>query len=272
MPRPTRFRDRLQGKVAIVTGAGTEGDGFGIGRAIAYWFAREGAKVCVVDLDMARAEDTVQLIAHDGGEAIAVRADVADAADDARTVKETNDRWGRVDVLVNNAGIADGGGTLEALDMDHWQRVVDVNLKAAVLLTKYAVPQMIASRGGAIVNIASISALRAHGGSAYGPSKAGLIALTRELGVMYGRDGIRANAIAPGHVYTPMAMRHLGEEAREARRKVAPLGIEGDAWDVAATALFLASDEARFLSGVCIPVDGGVTEIGPLVGHAFLSS
>lgn len=271
MPMPTRYLDRLQGKVAIVTGGGTAENGFGIGKAIAYLFAREGARVCVVDRELELATETCTAIANDGGEALAVRADVAEEADQIEIVRKTLERWGRLDVLVNNVGIAAASGRLDTFEIAAWQRVLDVNLKAALLGAKQAIPAMIASGGGALVNIASIGGLRAQGATAYGPSKAALISLTRELAVLYGRDGIRANVIAPGHIYTPMAMRHVGEAAREARRRVTPLGIEGDPWDVASTALFLASDEARFLTSVCIPVDGGLTEITPLVGHAFLT-
>ena len=269
MPRPGRYFDRLSGKVAIVTGAGSRGEPFGTGKAIAYLFAREGARVCLVDLDRQRAEQTQSIIAGDGGEAFVAVADVARDADDEAVVRTTVQRWGRIDILINNAGISLGGGRLERLEEAAWDRVLDVNLKSAMLLAKHAIPHM--TGGGAIVNITSVAALRAHGVVPYGASKAALIALTRELAVLYGRDGIRANAIAPGHIYTPMVSGGLDEKVRERRRKVAPLGIEGDAWEVAAAALFLAGDEARFITGVCLPVDGGVTQTAALTGHAFIT-
>jgi NAD(P)-dependent dehydrogenase (short-subunit alcohol dehydrogenase family) len=139
-------------------------------------------------------------------------------------------------------------------------------------MAKHAIAALIAARGS-IVSIASIAALRSHGGGvAYSASKAGLIAATRDLAVMYGREGVRANIVAPGHIFTPLVEGMLDEEAREVRRKVAPLGIEGDAWDIAAASLFLASDEARFITGACLPVDGGVVEVGALTAYGLIRS
>jgi NAD(P)-dependent dehydrogenase (short-subunit alcohol dehydrogenase family) len=271
VPRPSKFLDRLKGKVAIVTGAGSRDVLYGTGKAISCMFAGEGAKVCLVDIDRGRAEQTLSLIVEAGGEAFAVEADVSRSDEDAAVVRATVERWGRVDILVNNVGISQGKGRLEQIEEAAWDRVLNVNLMSAVLLTRHAIPYL-TTAGGSIVNIASVAALRAHGGaSPYGASKAALIALTRELAVLYGRDGVRANAIAPGHIYTPMMAGGLDAKAREMRRKVAPLGIEGDAWDVAAAALFLASDEARFITGACIPVDGGVTQTAALTGHAFIT-
>ena len=263
MPEPTVYWRRLESKVAIVTGAGSQGDGIGTGKAMACLFAREGARVCLVDLEPDRAEGTRAKIADAGGEAFVCAADVTDVQACAYVVAATVERYGRLDVLVNNVGFGAGGGRLEDLPEALWDRVMEVNLKSAVLMCQAAMPQLVAARGN-VVNIASSAGLRAHGGAAYGPSKAALIALSRELAVMYGRDGVRANTVAPGHLFTPLVEKFIDEAGRRRRRLIAPLGIEGDAWDVAAAALFLASDEARFITGVCLPVDGGVNEVAAL--------
>ncbi len=272
MPIPQQYRARLLGKVAIVTGAGSQGAGVGTGKAIAVVMAGEGARVCLVDCEPTRAEETHALIRAAGGESFVCAGDVTRAADCERFVAETVERYGGVDILVNNVGIAGALGTFENFDEAAWDRVIDVNLKSAVLMSRFAVPQMIQRGGGAIVNISSIAGIRAHGGSfAYGPSKAAMNELSCELAVAYGRQGIRANTVAPGHIVTPLSQGLLGEEARAARRKVNTLAIEGDAWDVAAAALFLASDEARFITGVLMPVDGGVVQTGPLAAHALIT-
>ncbi len=259
----------MRGKAAIVTGAGAEGDSIGIGRAIALLLAREGARVGCVDLDLGRAEDTAASIRRVGGEALAVSGNVTDPADCERFVAESVRAFGKLDVLINNVGVA-GSLTLDNVDLSEWRRQIDVNLTSAMLMCRYAVPRMAASGGGSIVNISSIAGMRAMGALAYGPSKAALHQLSREIGVLHGRQGIRVNTVAPGHMMTPMAMKLLPPEMREARRKVGPLGLEGDAWDVAQAVLFLASDEARFINGVQLAVDGGVEGIAPLTGAAFL--
>jgi NAD(P)-dependent dehydrogenase (short-subunit alcohol dehydrogenase family) len=272
MPRPTHFRGRLIGKTALVTGAGSQGSGFGTGKAIAITFALEGARVCLVDRELERAQETQREIIANGGEAFTVAADVTKSGDCAAAVAATLQRYGRLDILVNNVGIGVGGGRIEQLDEALWSRVIDVNLTGAVLMAKHAITALIAARGS-IVSIASIAALRSHGGGvAYSASKAGLIAATRDLAVMYGREGVRANIVAPGHIFTPLVEGMLDDEARKVRRKVAPLGIEGDAWDIAAASLFLASDEARFITGACLPVDGGVVEVGALTAYGLIQS
>lgn len=270
MPEPTNYNNTLEGKVAIVTGAGSEGDGIGIGRAIAVVLALEGARVCLVDLDIGRAEVTAQLIQDRGGDAFASCGDVSRRQDCARIVEETVARYGRLDILVNNVGIP-SAVPLDAPDEAAWSRVLDVNLSSAMLMCRYAVPAMTGSGGGSIVNISSIAGIRAHGSLAYGPSKAALAQLSREIALLYGRQGIRANTVAPGHMLTPLAERVLPQDSRRQRRDVSPLGIEGDAWDIAMAVRFLASDEARYLTAVHLPVDGGVTEIGPLAAYAMLS-
>jgi NAD(P)-dependent dehydrogenase (short-subunit alcohol dehydrogenase family) len=270
MSRPTQFFRRLLGKTALVTGAGSQGAGVGTGKAIAIVFALEGARVCLVDRERQRVEETRAEIEAAGGECFVSIADVTQSTQCERAVAATLQRYGRLDALVNNVGIGVSGGRVEQLDEAVWERVMDVNLRSAVLMCKHALPALIAARG-AIVNIASIAALRAHGGGVvYSASKAGLIAATRDLAVMYGREGVRANVVAPGHIFTPLVEGMLDRDAREVRRRIAPLGSEGDAWDVAAAALFLASDEARFITAACLPVDGGVTEIGALAAHALI--
>jgi len=271
MPEPTRYHGRLDGRSAIVTGAGTEGDGVGTGRAIAVVLAGEGATVCLVDREAERAEDTRERIEEAGGKAFVVTGDVTSNADCKRFVQETLDRTGRLDILVNNVGISQPV-RLDDEDEIAWQRVIDVNLKSAMLMIRHSVPAMKANGGGSIVNISSIAGVRAHGSVAYGPSKAAMGALARDIAVMHGRDGIRANTVAPGHIMTPHAMHVLPPDVRTMRRTVGPLGLEGDAWDVALAVGFLASDEARFITGVILPVDGGVTETGPLVAHALINA
>lgn len=264
MPYPKAFHQRLAGKVAIVTGAGSQGSGVGTGKAIACLFAREGASVCLVDQSRERAAGTLAMIVDAGGNAFVCEADVTNGDACADVVAATVERYGELHLLVNNVGVAGAGGRLENLDEAAWDRIIDVNLKSAFLMSRSAAPHLVAGGAGAVINVSSTAGIRSHGAAAYGSSKAGMIALTRELAVMYGRDGVRANVIAPGHIFTPMVESMLDEEAKERRRKIAPLAIEGDAWDVAAAALFLASDEARFITGVCLPVDGGVTEIAAL--------
>ena len=269
MPQPKTYNSTLAGKVAIVTGAGTEGEGIGIGRATAVVLAGEGARVCLVDREAGRAEITRTQIKTLGGEAYVTVGDVTAREDCARFVEETVGRYGRLDVLVNNVGVATPV-PLDSPNEEAWSRVLDVNLTSVMLMCRYAVPAMIKNGGGSIINISSIAGIRAHGGIAYGPSKAAMAALAREITVLYGRQGIRANTVAPGHVLTPLAMSMLPAEMRAKRRDVGPLAIEGDAWDVALAVRFLASDEARFITGVHLPVDGGVTEIGPLAAHALI--
>jgi len=270
MPEPSRYLDRLAGKVAIVTGAGAEGDDIGIGRAIAFVLAREGARLVCADLVAERAQATADAIVAQGGVAAAVAGDVSQEETCAALVDAATGAYGRLDILVNNVGIS-VPATLETITLELWNRTLAVNLTSAMLMSKAAVPHMAQSGGGAIINISSLAGMRAMGAIAYGPSKAAMAQLSREIGVLHGRQGIRVNTVAPGHVMTPHAMSKLPADMRDVRRKVGPLGIEGDAWDVAQAVLFLASDEARFINGVELAVDGGVEGIGPLVGHAFIS-
>ena len=257
-----RGNQRLAGKVAIVTGAGSSGPGVGTGKAMSILFAREGAKVALVDQAPERAEATLAEVRDEAGDAFVVQADVTRSGDCLRVVEAVAERYGRLDILVNNVGIAAGGPVTEVSEED-WRRVFDVNLTSFMLMSKHAIPKMIQGGGGAIVNLSSIAGLRGFGGSAYGASKGAVIALTRDMAVAYGRDGIRANCITPGHLYTPM-VGGISDEMRELRRKAGPLGTEGTAWDVAWAALFLASGEARWITGVTLPVDAGVLAVSPI--------
>jgi NAD(P)-dependent dehydrogenase (short-subunit alcohol dehydrogenase family) len=256
--------------VAIVTGAGSSGPGIGTGKAQAVLFAREGAKVALVDLFPDRAEETLEMIESEGGEAFVFAGDVSDEQACESAVAATMERFGGVSILSNNVGVVeDGGQPVHSIDADAWDRHLAINLRSAVMMAKHAIPQMIAGGGGSIINITSVAGQLAHGQPAYGVAKAGLIMLGRDFTFMYGRQGIRANSIAVGHILTPLVGGDtMPTEFREMRRKVGPLGVEGNAWDIGWTAVFLASDEARFIAGQCIAVDGGATTIAPLMAYS----
>ena len=255
--------DRLAGKVAIVTGAGSRAAGIGNGRAAAILFAREGARVLVVDRSRAAAEATLKMILGEGGEAAVFDADVTRSDDCAAMVDDAVRRWGRLDILDNNVGIG-GRGTVVEVSEEDWERVMRVNVTGMMLASKHAIPVLARGGGGAIVNISSISALRPRGLTPYSASKGAVIALTRAMAIDHAQQGIRVNCVAPGPVYTPMVYADgMSEELRERRRCASPLGIEGTGWDVGYAALFLVSDEARYITGVVLPVDGGVTISSP---------
>jgi NAD(P)-dependent dehydrogenase (short-subunit alcohol dehydrogenase family) len=249
---------RLAGKVAIVTGAGAAEDGIGNGRAAAILFAREGARVLLVDRKPELAEHTHEMIAAEGGESAAMAADVTNAADCAAMVRAAVERWGRLDILQNNVGIG-GPGRVTDIEERDWERVMRVNVTGMMLAAKHAIPAMIESGGGAIVNVSSIAAVRPWRMTPYATSKGAVEALTRGMAADYARDGIRVNCVEPGMVYTPLvyAGGRMSPEERERRRKAAPLGVEGTGWDVGYASLFLVSDEAKFITGVVLPVDGG---------------
>ncbi len=250
---------RLAGKVAIVTGAGSRAEGIGNGRATAVVFAREGARVLCVDQSKDAAEATRAMIAGEGGEAAVFAADVTRSGDCRATVEEAVRRWGRLDILDNNVGIG-GRATVVEVEEGDWDHMMRVNVTSMMLASKHAIPAMAKGGGGAIVNISSISALRPRGLTPYTVSKGAVIALTRAMAVDHAAQGIRVNCIAPGPVYTPMVYAAgMSPELRDQRRRASPLGIEGTGWDIAHAALFLASDEARYVTGVVLPVDGGVT-------------
>ena len=254
---------RMAGKVAIVTGGGAAGDGIGNGRAAAILFARAGAKVLLVDQSRELAEATLKMIEAEGGEAAVFTADVTDSDQCAKMVGEAVSRWGRLDVLDNNVGIG-GRGTVVETTLEDWERIMHVNVTGMMLASKHAIPAMARTGGGAIVNISSISALRPRGLTAYSASKGAVIALTRAMAIDHAAQGVRVNCIAPGPVYTPMVFAEgMSPEKRDQRRKASPLQVEGSGWDIGYAALFLCSDEARYITGVVLPVDGGVTIASP---------
>ncbi len=249
-------KPRLQGKVAIVTGAGSRGPGVGNGKATAVLFAREGARVLVVDQFAERAEETLQMIKSEGGEASAFACDVTDLAQCQAMVAAAVKRYGKLDILHNNVGIGHTG-TVVSSNLDDWDRVMNVNLRSMVLTSRCAIPQMIKGGGGSITNISSLAALRPRGIDAYSTSKGAVIALTQAMASSHAAEHVRVNCIIPGMVYTPMVAGGLTPETREARWKSTPLQTEGTAWDIGWAAVFLASDEARWITGVALPVDGG---------------
>ncbi|WP_322817919.1 SDR family oxidoreductase [Tepidiforma sp.] len=248
---------RLSGKVAIVTGAGSQSDGVGNGRAISILFAREGARVLLVDRRAEAAELTARMVADEGGQAEPLQADVTSEPACRMMVDRAIERWGRLDILVNNVGIGIRSHIPE-IELPDWELQMRVNVTSMVLASKYAIPAMSTSGGGAILNISSIASLRGRGLAPYAASKGAVEALTRAMAADHGRQGIRVNAIAPGPAYTPMVAAGMSEATREARRKSTALGIEGTAWDIAWAAVYLCSDEARWVTGVVLPVDGGV--------------
>ena len=259
---------RLEDRVAIVVGAGqSPGEGVGNGRATAITFAREGAKVLCVDRNFASAHETVAMIEEAGGVAAAFEADVTRDEALAAMVEDARTRWGRIDVLHNNVGVSIAGGDAELLDLTEaaFDRCVAINLKGTILACKHVIPIMRTQRSGAIVNISSMAAIASYPYVAYKATKAALIAFTEQLAYQNARYGIRANVILPGLINTPMA---VDTRAREFNRSRADVEAErdaqvllrkkmGTAWDVANAALFLASDEANFITGVALPVDGG---------------
>ena len=250
---------RLNGRVAIVSGAGSQTEGIGNGRATAVLFAREGARVLLVDRRLEAAGLTARLIADEHGEAEPFAADVTSEAACRAMVERALERWGRLDILVNNVGIGIAKRITE-VTLEEWELQMRVNVTSMVLASKHAIPAMVATAGGgSIVNVSSIASQRGRGLAPYAASKGAVEALTRAMAADHGRDGIRVNAIAPGPAYTPMvSARGMPESVREARRKSTALGIEGTAWDIAWAAVYLASDEARWVTGVVLPVDGGV--------------
>ena len=262
---PEHDDDRLAGRVAIVTGGGSSGDGIGNGRAACLLLARAGTRVLVVDRQEALAERTVEMIEQEGGEALAAAGDVTRDEDCRRIVQSALDRWGRLDFLDNNVGIGSRGSVVDE-DPERWRRVMQVNVDSMFLMARFAIPAMLESDGGgAIVNVASIAALRPRGLTAYSTSKGAVIALTQAMAVDHGRAGIRVNCVAPGPVFTPMVEgpRGMSAQARETRARASILGIEGRGWDVGKAVRFLLSDQARYITGQTLVVDGGVTLQGP---------
>ena len=255
---------RLANKVAIVTGAGTRSQNVsGVGVATAKAFADQGAKILIVDMDETAAQITESAITEAGGEASIYVADVAHESGCRELVEAAVESYGKLDILMNSVGILGRGSVME-IEEDSWQRVLDVNLKSMAFISKFAVPAMIDSGGGSIINISSVDGIRA--GMSHSitsaASKGGVIAMTRAMAVHHGRDNIRVNCIAPGMIYTSM-VEAVNEKRRGLRRQIAPLGTEGTAEDVALAAVFLASDESRWITGVLLPVDAGLMAAGP---------
>ena len=258
--------NRMRDKAAIVTGAGSVGPGVGNGKAAAMLFAREGARVMLVDHNLEAAEETKRLIEKEGGASFTSSADVSRASDCERVARECIDKCGRIDILHNNVGIEIPGGLLEISEED-WDRTLDVNLKSVFLMCRAVVPQMVDQGGGAIVNISSINGIRTLPAlsGAYGASKLGMVSLTREIAMEFAPKGIRCNAVLPGMMRTPFVEASLTEawggdveDMMRQRDAMIPIGKQGESWDVARAALFLASDEARYITGAALVVDGGL--------------
>ena len=264
--------DRVKGKVAIVFGAGSSGPGWGNGKAAAVLYAREGAAVACVDLDPAAARETAGIIVEEGGSAMAIAADVTQLASVENAVEEARRAFGPITILHNNVGVTHMGGPAE-LGEEQFQRSVDLNLGSVYRTAKAVLPQMVDAGGGAIVNISSLAGMRWTGYPyfAYYATKAAVNQATVAIAIQYAPKGIRANCVVPGMIDTPLIYKQISsqhasvEDMVAARNAAVPGGRMGDAWDIAHAALFLASDEAKFVNGVCLPVDGGqsCTVMGP---------
>jgi NAD(P)-dependent dehydrogenase (short-subunit alcohol dehydrogenase family) len=262
---------QLEGRTALVVGAGSVGPGWGNGKATAVLLAREGAKVFCVDINPPAAQQTVEIIRSEGGEAEAFQADASSGVAVEEAVNACLDRFGRIDVLDNNVGIAEIGGVVELPEAD-WDRVLAVNLKSCFLAMKHVIPVMERQGGGSIVNISSIASLRYTGVpyATYYATKAAMNHLTRTTAVQYAPKQIRINAVLPGLMKTPMVENSTGlvdrygsgevEEMWRNRAAQCPMGFMGDAWDVAYAVLFLASDQSRYITGIELVVDGGLTQ------------
>jgi len=259
---------RLDGKIAIVVGAGqSPGEGMGNGRATVLRFTREGAKVLAVDRNIASAQDTAAMVGAEGGQCEAFEADVTDEQTLAEAVAFAQKRWGRIDILHNNVGVSIDGGDAPLLDITEevFDRVCAINLRGTVMACKHVLPIMRQQRSGSIINISSIAAWIEYPLVTYKATKAALIAFTQQVAIQNAEFGIRANVILPGLMDTPMALearvrasgRSRADVAAERDAKVPLRHRMGTAWDVANAALFLASDEANFITGVALPVDGG---------------
>lgn len=258
---------RLDGKIALVTGCGSSGPGWGNGKAIAVLLARQGASVFGVDLDLEAAEATRELIRAEGGVAEVLAVDVTDQAQVGAMAAACIERFGRIDILVNNVGRSEPGGPVEMSEAT-WDEQMDVNVKSAFLTCKSVLPIMERQGGGAVVNISSVAGLRYVGKPqvAYAAGKAALMQFTRTTAVLYAGRGVRLNCVVPGLMFTPLVQRLAEKYANgdfdgfvARRHQQVPMGRMGDAWDVAHAVLFLASDESRYITAQEIVVDGGLT-------------
>jgi len=261
---------RLEGKTAIVIGAGqSPGEGTGNGRATVLRFAQEGAKVMAVDRNLSSAEETVSMVSQGGGECVAFEADVTKEAALAAAIAAAQKRWGRIDILHYNVGVSIAGGDAPLLEFteEAFDRISAINLRGAIMACKHCIPIMRQQRAGAITMISSLAALENYPFVAYKATKAALIAFTKQVAIQNAEFGIRANVILPGLIDTPMAVDTRAREFKKSRAEVeaerdskVPLRNKmGTGWDVANAALFLASDEANFITGVTLPVDGGAS-------------
>lgn len=249
---------RLKNKVAIVAGAGSIRPGMGNGKATAILLAREGAKVVAADLNLEAAEETTGIIHNEGGEAVAVQADVTREEGARKLVETAIATYGKLDILFNNVGGAYGGTGLK-VTVEEWDATMDLNLKSVLLMCKYAVPEMVKNGGGTIVNNSSMAAYYSHGIYAYSASKAGVIALTRCLAVTLAKDNIRVNCVAPGLMDTPLVAPIMTEKRIRRVEERVPLKRHGKAEETAATVLFLASEDSSYITGQTIPIDGGLS-------------
>lgn len=256
--------DRLKDKVVLVFGAGSSGEGWGNGKATAALFAQEGARVVGVDLNLSAVEETQARLREMGHEIEALSADVTNSGQVEAVVKHTVEKYGRIDILQNNVGVTKMGDPIQLSEED-WQFSLDTNLTGVFLTCKHVLPVMVQQRSGSIVNISSLASIQINRMPYFGyyASKAGLNHFTRALAVNYAPHGIRANAVLPGVIDTPLIYKQISTEFETveamiaARNAASPMGKMGDAWDVAYASLFLASDEAKYVTGVCLPVDGG---------------
>lgn len=264
---PATTGTRLLDKRAIITGAGSRASGIGNGRAASILFALEGAKVLLVDSDLAAAEETKSIILSLKPDAnvLTIQGNVTDEKSCKDIVTTISHQWDGLDILHNNVGIGMPRSSVVDADMDEWDKVQETNVRSMVLTSRYAIPEMEkSSDSGSIINVSSIAALRPRGMTAYSTSKGAVIALTQAMAVDHAEQGIRVNCIVPGPVYTPMVYsRGMEPSLRERRKNASLLGIEGNGWDIGAAAVFLASDESRYITGVILPVDGGVHIKGP---------
>jgi NAD(P)-dependent dehydrogenase (short-subunit alcohol dehydrogenase family) len=264
-----RAEGRVRDKVALVFGAGSSGPGWGNGKAAAVLYAREGAAVVAVDLHQGAAQETRDIIRGEGGQCLALQADVTSSEAVANIVREAAHAFGTVDILHNNVGVTHMGDVVEASE-ESWRAVMETNLTSAFLTCKHVVPIMLAQGRGAIVNVSSLASIQINSYPyvSYYAAKAGLNQLTRAIAVQYAARGVRANAILPGVIDTPLIRTQIAgryediDAMMKARHAASPMGRMGDAWEVARAALFLASDDASYITGVCLPVDGGKSCIG----------
>ncbi|MGY0499351.1 SDR family NAD(P)-dependent oxidoreductase [Nocardia sp. FBN12] len=263
-----------EGMVAIVTGAGAAGDGIGNGRAAAIRLAAAGAKVALVDVGDSVVR-TEEMITERGGTAAAYRCDVTEDAGVAAAVADVVDRWGRIDVLFNNVGVAGPAGTVVDVDLDAWNRCIDVNLTSMLLVSRHVVPVMAAGAGGSVINMSSLAGIRGgHAGIAYATTKGAVLSLTRAMAAHHGRQGVRVNAVAPGLVHTPMVATKSGAGAafRETRASLNLLGTEGTGWDVAEAVVWLASPASRWVTGTVLPVDAGASSYSSAIALSITDS